>query len=269
MENQEWADEEMSFKQVTNANPFTVPSGYFEDAGQRILSIARLQSLKSDDNAQGFLVPENYFNELGANIQSQANLIASAPANGHGFSVAEGYFEQLTANIQSRTAIETAVNSDAGSFTVPENYFEHLQQQVSARIAVEEVLGAVTNAFTVPENYFAGLNKNILNKTVNQDAVIRKTIVRKLFGSNTFKYATAACLALVIGTGLILKQAGTPPVHAQTLLHTQLSGVPVNEIKDYLELHVDATDTHGMIENDKINTEALDKDLQDYLDINN
>jgi hypothetical protein len=68
-----------------------------------------------------------------------------------------------------------------------------LQQQITSRIAVEEILEN-TPEFTVPDNYFEKLNKSILNKTVNQEVVLRKTIVRKLWASNTFKYATAACL---------------------------------------------------------------------------
>ncbi|MDB5061463.1 MAG: hypothetical protein JWP67_1306 [Mucilaginibacter sp.] len=46
MENNEWADEEMSLKQVNKNNPFTVPVGYFEEAGQRILSLVKLEEKK-------------------------------------------------------------------------------------------------------------------------------------------------------------------------------------------------------------------------------
>lgn len=265
MENNEWADEEMSLKQVNKNNPFTVPVGYFEEAGQRILSLIKLEELKTDNPSQGFSIPENYFNTLNANIQSKIiteNAIETDP----GFTVPANYFEQLTNNIQSRINIEAAINGENTGFTVPENYFNDLEQQINSRIAVEEVLEN-TAEFTVPDNYFEKLNKSILNKTVNKGTVVRKTIVRKLFASNTFKYATAACLALIIGAGVFLKQAGTP-THSKTYLHTQLSEVPVDEIKDYLELHIDATDTHGMMENDKINTQALDANLQDYIDIN-
>jgi hypothetical protein len=46
MENNEWADEEMSLKRFSKENPFTVPSGYFEEAGQRILSLVKLKKKK-------------------------------------------------------------------------------------------------------------------------------------------------------------------------------------------------------------------------------
>jgi len=267
MENNEWADEEMSLKRFTKNNPFTVPAGYFEEAGQRIVSLIKLDELKSTDPANGFTVPQGYFSELNANIKSQVNINAiTAEA---AFTVPDGYFDELSSKIQSRINIEAIVNTEARGFTVPENYFEDLRAQISSRIAVDEILETSNTAFTVPDNYFEKLNKNILNKTVNQDVVLRKTIVRKLFASNTFKYATAACLALVIGAGVFLRDAPAPVTHSQTYLHTQLSEIPVNEIKDYLELHIDGNDTRGLMDNDKqINTEALDADLQDYIDMN-
>ena len=269
MENNEWADEEMSLERFSKENPFTVPSGYFEDAGQRILSLVKLNELKSDDMAQGFTVPQNYFDELNANIQSRINIESLAHTEEKGFTVPEGYFEQLTNNIQSRVNLEAAVNTEEKGFTVPENYFENLQQQITSRIAVEEILESNAPAFAVPDTYFEKLNKDILNKTVNQEVVLRKTIVRKLWASNTFKYATAACLALIIGAGAFLREARVPVTHTHTFLHTQLSEVPADEIKDYLELHLDANDTRGLMDNEtQINTEALDQDLQDYIDIN-
>ncbi|MBD1383799.1 hypothetical protein IDJ75_00795 [Mucilaginibacter rigui] len=269
MENNEWADEEMSLKRFSKETPFTVPSGYFEEAGQRILSLIKLNELKSDDMAQGFTVPENYFDELNANIQARINIEAIAGTEEKGFAVPAGYFEQLTGNIQSRINIEAAVNAEETGFNVPQGYFDNLQQQITSRIAVEEMMAASTPEFAVPDNYFEKLSQDILNKTVNKEVVIRKTIVRKLWASNTFKYATAACLALIIGAGAFLREAQQPATHAQTLLHKQVSNIPVDEIKDYLELNMDANDTRSIIDNDKqINTDALDADLQDYVDIN-
>jgi hypothetical protein len=268
MENNEWAGDEMSLKRFSKNNPFTVPSGYFEEAGQRILSLIKINELKSDDVAHGFSVPDNYFEKITANIQSRINIEAIAGTDDKYFNVPEGYFEQLTQNIQGRINIESAASSDAESFSVPKGYFDNLQQQITARIAVEEMLDKEP-AFTVPDNYFEKLNRQIISKTVNQDIVLRKTIVRKLWASHTFKYATAACLTLIIGAGVFLRQESAPLTHTQTLLHKQVSTIPANEIKDYLELNIDATDTRGLMDNDKqINTDALDNDLRDAVDIN-
>ena len=304
MENKEWGDEEMSLKRFTRNNPFTVPSAYFEEAGQRILSLVKLDELKSTDPANGFTVPANYFDALSANIISRTNINvdANAEANGfvlpanyfdeltanitsrinidvdaeaehNGFAMPAGYFDELASKIQSRVNIEETANGEE-FFAVPDGYFEDMHQQITGRIAVEEIVEEKTTGFAVPEIYFEMLNRNILNKTASKEVVIRKTIVRKLFASNTFKYATAACLALIVGTGAFLRQNGSevlvPAVaHQKTLLHSELANVPVEEIKDYLELNVDAGDAAGLIQDDKqINTKALDEDLSDYIDVN-
>ena len=267
MENNEWADEEMSLKQVNKNNPFTVPVGYFEASGQRILSLVKLEGLKTDNPAQGFAISPNYFNELGNRIKSRITIEDVINTGQPGFTVPDDYFEGLTHKIQSRINIEAAVNAEYAGFTVPENYFNNLGQQINSRLTVEDALENNTGTFTVPDNYFEKLNKAILNKTINKDTVVRKTIVRKLWASNTFKYATAACLALIIGTSVFLRETSTPVTHAHTYLHTQLSEIPVDEIKDYLDLRNDGSDP--LIESDKqINTEALDANLQDYIDIN-
>lgn len=267
MDNNEWADEEMSLKQVNKNNPFTVPSAYFEETGLRILSLTKLEELKTSNPAQGFTIPENYFDTLNANIQSRINIENVLDNEQSGFVVPENYFEHLTDNIQSRINIEGVINNGATGFTVPGNYFDTLGEQITNRIAIKDGLEISTADFNVPDGYFEKLNKSILNKTVNQEMVVRKTIVRKLWASNTFKYATAACLTLIIGAGVLLREAATPVEHTHTYLHTQLSGVPVDEIKDYLDLRNDGTDP--LIETDKqINTDALDANLQDYIDIN-
>jgi hypothetical protein len=364
MENKEWGDEEMSLKRFSKENPFAVPPAFFEEAGQLILSLLKLDELNGTGPANGFTVPANYFDELTGNINSRINIGVDANAEHNGFALPANYFDELTANINSRVNIETAVTAENGfalpagyfdqltanitsrinieteateengfampagyfdqltanitdrinieaeaaedngfalpagyfdelsnkiqsrinieeavnakdaGFTVPEGYFNNMQEQVTARIAVDEILAEKTTGFTVPENYFEGLNRNILNKTVNKEVVIRKTIIRKLFASNSFKYATAACLALIIGAGAFLKQNGSqvlvPQVaHQKTLLHSELSNVSVDEIKDYLELNVDAGEATGMINDDKqINTKALDEGLSDYIDAN-
>ncbi|TWR27410.1 hypothetical protein FPZ43_13085 [Mucilaginibacter pallidiroseus] len=328
MDNNEWADEEMSLKRFTKENPFTVPSGYFEDAGQRIIYTIKLSELKdatpgagftvADDyfegltaniqsrvniefaNADVFTVPKGYFAELTDKIQSRINIEEQAPAteenfgvpNGYfeslsdniqsrinigeqisgedAFNVPDGYFENLSANIQSRINIEEAAPSEEASFGVPQGYFENLSEQITAKIAVDELLNdqEKVNAFDVPAGYFDKLNAAILNKTVAQQAVVRKLTTRKLFALDAFKYATAACLALIVGFAVFFKPVTAPVVvqHNKTMLHTQLSDVPVDEIKDYLELHVDAGDAREMVDAKQINTQALDADIQDYVD---
>src|SRR5471030_1360350 len=99
MENKDWMNDYMSLKQVSNADPFTVPAGYFDDLADRIVSRKNLDELKKNTPSEDFTVPENYF-------------------------------EELTATIQSRIAIENAVNKEDMGYTVPDGYFDNLEQQI-------------------------------------------------------------------------------------------------------------------------------------------
>jgi len=205
MENKDLINDYMSLKQVSDANPFTVPAGYFDDLADRIVSRKNLDEFKNNTPSEGFTVPENYF-------------------------------EELTANIQSRIAIEDAINHEDIAFTVPEGYFEQL-------------------------------NKSILNKTVKAN---KNGIIIKLFASASFKYATAACFALVIGGGILLNELTNSPAidHKSTFLHKQLSNVPIADIKSYLQLNDDAGDTQQTVvtEGTPVDETNLKNALQNYLD---
>jgi hypothetical protein len=212
MENRDWLNDYMSLKQVNPNNPFTVPDGYFDNLSERIISFKNLTELKDKGLGKGFTVPE-------------------------------GYFDELADNIQSRIAIDAALTAGAG-FTVPEGYFDNLTSQIQSRIFVEEILARTEDNFAVPAGYFNQLNENILAKTVSADDTRRNGVIRKLFTSTAFKYATAACFALVLGGGILLNELGSSVnEHKNTFLHKELSGVPVDEIKSYLQLNDEVGDT--------------------------
>jgi hypothetical protein len=239
MENKDWLNDYMSLKQVNDANPFTVPAGYFDDLGDRIVSRKNLDELKNNSTEAGFTVPENYF-------------------------------EELTANIQSRITIEEALNKeeDAG-FMVPDGYFDNLSHQIQSRILVEEALGNRAEHFTVPQGYFNQLNKNILDKTVNAANANRNGIIVRMFASTAFKYATAACFALVLGGGILLNELTDPTyVHKNSFLHKQLSSISTDDIKSYLQLNVDAGDTQQTVvtEGTSVDDKNLKDALQSYVD---
>ena len=263
--NREWLDEFMSLKQVNPNNPFTVPPGYFDESEQQIISAIKLDELKA---GKGFAVPENYFDELSNNIQSRINLEElkaedefTVPQNyfdelssniqsrihleelraESDFSVPQNYFDELTSNIQSRINIEAYVNNEEHGHAVPQDYFNNFGEQINARILVEETAGA-EESFSIPAGYFEGLNKAILNQTVNQEVVKvkHKTIVRKLYATNTFKYAAAACLAVFLGGTLLLSRLSAPANdHNSSFLHKQLSTVSTSDIQSYLQDDVD------------------------------
>lgn len=295
VENREWLNDYPSLKQVNENNPFKVPVGYFDELSGRITSAIRLEELKNKMPQDGFIVPENYFNELQSNLMSRVAIEAAAgthtgftvPADyfagladnlqsrvaiddaltaGTGFTVPEGYFDNLAGHIQSRVAVEELLSND-NNFTVPEGYFENLAGNIQSRIAVEEMMAGAEEGFAVPQGYFEQLNKNILSQTVGQETVIRKAKVVSIFRTTAFKYATAACLALMIGTGIFIQRFNNPEaVHKRSYLHKQLSNVSADEIQSYLETNFEPSDIQGSVATQglPVNVDDLKDNLQDY-----
>ena len=274
MESRDWLNEYKALKQVGKTNPFSVPAGYFDDLGDRIMANKYFSELKDSVSESGFLFPENYFGELDGHIQSRINIEAILTIENPGFTVPENYFEELAGSIKSRVDIAAVLENGNTGFVIPENYFENLEQHIESRIFLEEALGDPVADFTVPDNYFAGLTADILNKTVNQqEAVVKKIannrIVRKLYQTTAFKYATAACFALAIGGGILISQLTNPVyVHKHSFLHKELSGVPIDDIKSYLQLNVDAGDAQQTVisQDAPVNDETLKKALQNDID---
>ncbi|MBV8389629.1 MAG: hypothetical protein JO080_07515 [Mucilaginibacter sp.] len=301
--NREWLNDYMSLKQVNPNNPFTVPDGYFDELEQQIVSYIKLDELKTGSPSNGFAVPENYFDELSNNINARIAIEESADKETTGFTVPEGYFDELSQQIQSRIAVEEALDKSDDAFTVPQGYFDELSQNIQSRIAVEEALDksedtfsvpkgyfeelsqniqsriAVEEAlneeesFAVPDGYFDSLTANILDKTVNQPAEKKEVakpkrgVVRQLFASHVFTYATAACVTLAVGATILLTQNNNAPEdHNHSFLHKSLSEISVDDIKDYIQSNVDQ-DTHALMEESKqVNADNLSSDLQDELD---
>jgi len=235
IENKDWLNDWEALKKVNPDNPFTVPDGYFNELSVRIVSNIRLNDLKQNAS-QEFSVPENYFNELSGNIMSRIN-------------------------------IEHTLNQQTG-FTVPDNYFEQLSTQIQSRVTVEEALANTTAALTVPADYFDRLNKNILNKTVNQDIVKRKSgLIKRMYNSPAFKYATAACFVAVVGAGIFLRPANNSNAHESSYLHKQLSGVSDKEMESYLRLFADGNEAQHIInaEGIAVDDARLQSDLNDYI----
>lgn len=300
--NREWLNDYMSLKQVNPNNPFTVPDGYFDELEQQIVSYVKLDELSSspsngfavpenyfdelsnninariaieeaaDKEAAGFIVPEGYFDELSQNIQSRITVGEALDKSEDAFTVPQGYFDELSQNIQSRIAVEEALDKSQDAFSVPKGYFEELSQNIQSRIAVEEALSQ-EESFAVPEGYFDKLTANILDKTVNQPTEKKEVVkqkrgvVRRLFASHTFTYATAACITLAVGATILFTQNNATEDHKHSFLHKSLSQVSVDDIKDYIQSNVDQNDSHALMDESKqVNADNLSSDLLDELD---
>ncbi|WP_295655641.1 hypothetical protein [uncultured Mucilaginibacter sp.] len=245
-------------------NTFKVPENYFEDLTQNIQSrIAIEEALNTE---QEFTVPEGYFNELEQNIHARI-AIEEALNTEQAFTVPEGYFNELEQNIQARIAIEQALNTEQ-AFTVPEGYFNELEQNIQARIAIEEALNT-EQAFTVPDGYFAELENKILLQTSHVLPVKqasrqeRQGIIVKMFVSSAFKYASAACFALVVGTAIFISEFNNPvATHNRSYLHKALSKVPADELENYLELNSDSATILENVDPDNFNAQQADTNKQ-------
>ncbi len=234
--NKEWLNEFEPLKKVNPNNPFTVPDGYFNELNERIVSGIRLQNLKQN-SPQEFAVPANYFNDLSDNIISRIN-------------------------------IEQALNPEI-DFAVPDNYFEQLTAQIQSRVLVEQALVDSANTMTVPDGYFEKLNKNILNKTVNQEMVKRKAVVRRIFNSPIFKYATAACFLAIIGGGIFFSSSSDPvKKHRTSYLHQELSNLSAEDLQNYLRLYADGNEALHIIRANglSVNDAQIQSDLDIYID---
>lgn len=286
-DNKEWLNEYPELSKVNPANAFKEPVNYFEETEGKIMNTITLANLLKThpqggfalpanyfdeltpnikrriavseiiNKSEGFTVPENYFDELLGNIQSRV-AIDELLNTGKGFTVPKNYFDELSGNIQSRVAIDELLNTEKG-FMVPENYFEDLSQNIEARIAVDELI-TEEQGFTVPTNYFANLEARILQNTIGIQAPATKSkpIVRKLWATNVFKYATAACFSLFVGAAIMVSEFNDSAIHNRSDVHKALAKVSNSDIEAYLELNGDSQTVMDNSDPKNLNSMASD-----------
>ena len=80
-----------------------------------------------------------------------------------------------------------------------------------------------------------------------------------------FKKVQALAITIgAIGGGILISEINDPVnVHNRSYLHKQLSGVPIDEIKSYLQLNVDAGDTQQTVATEGVAVD--DASLKDAL----
>lgn len=267
IENKEWPEDGKLPELVGKANPFAVPEGYFDGLDERIMAAVTMAEIKNTVTDAGFITPEGYFENLAETINASITIEELADKQQESYAVPAGYFDELSSNIISRVAIEEAMQAGEG-FELPAAYFENLSSQIQSRVFVEDAL-ATEEAFIVPDRYFDKLNAKILNQTVTQETVKRKGGIVKLMRSTAFKYATAACFVLVAGVGyLFAPSASTVEQHDASYLHKELSNVPMDELRGYIQLSMDGTDIQHTVavEDLPVKEAAFNAELQDYVD---
>ncbi len=178
------------------------------------------------------------------------------------FTVPSGYFEDLSDNLKSRILIESRRFENEEEFRVPHGYFEQLSSSIENRISLENIRAlAPSSGFEVPDNYFSNLTERI-NSRLEKPAKVN-TPVRTLLNS-WVSYAAAACITVMIGTGLYFNSADYQ-------FGNQLSEIPDQEIMNYLQVHSTAGDTPFIIENlnpeefEQIDSDVSSEELEQYI----
>ncbi len=208
-EHTDWINDYPVLSNQSKENPFRVPDLYFEDQQERLHSAIFAEDLKLKVPTAIFDVPENYFENLTNQIISVVKL------------------EEM------RAQQEPLTKSNA--------FFEEQQNIIAARVKINE-FAEKGRGFTVPKNYFEELTDRINQKT-GIKTVQQTGKVRSLFTRAAWKYATAACIAVAITTGVFVKK-----YQAAHNVQTQLSNLPDEDIENYLDIHADSYDNHLILE---------------------
>ncbi len=209
-EHTDWLNDYPVLKNHQGVNPFLVPDRFFEEQQERIVSAVYAEELKLKTPNTGFNVPDSYFENMHEQVSSVVGL------------------EKL------RFSNDSSIKSD--------QFFEEQQSIIAARIKINEH-AANGSGFTIPINYFDGLTDRITQKTGIKE-VQQQGKVRNLFTRAAWKYATAACMAVAVTTGIFVKQ-----YQSAHNVQTQLSRLPDADIENYLKINADTYDNHTILEN--------------------
>jgi len=215
-ENKDWLNDYPVLEKQSRENPFLVPENFFEEQQERIHSAIYADELKVKIPSAGFTVPD-------------------------------GYFENMRQQVLSVVQLEE-IRSLNEPFIKPDAFFNEQQNIIAARVKINEYV-ELGSGFTVPNNYFNDLTDRINEKTGIKE-VQKPAKVRNLFTRAAWKYATAACIAVAVTTGIFVKQYQT--AHN---VQTQLYKLPDADIENYLKINADTYDNHIILENSTSNTE--------------
>ncbi|RYE22019.1 MAG: hypothetical protein EOP42_25040 [Sphingobacteriaceae bacterium] len=208
-EHNNWLNEYPLLQKTGKETFFKVPNLFFEEQQENILSAVFVENLKQKTPADGFTVPANYFENLQDQILSAVNL------------------EEM------RSQQEPVIKSS--------EFFEEQQNIIAARIKINQFAENGTG-FTTPANYFENLSDRINQKT-GIKTVSQPAKIKTLFTKAAWKYATAACIAVAVVTGV-----GVKKYQAAHNIQTQLSDLPDADIETYLDIHADSYDSHLILE---------------------
>lgn len=183
--------------------------------------------------------------EWEAEAPNLANLSRKTP-----FKVPHDYFENLAECTRTSVFLSSLNNTDG--FEVPLGYFEGLAQQIEGKIAVENLPSQLESGFSTPKDYFEKLNQNILARTSESPKV------KKLWQNNWFKYASAACVAVLLSSGYYYSRF--QPEKALATADTQNENLLYDIDESLIREHVLETQNVS-----NVSQEISNAELEDYI----
>ncbi len=234
-------NEENNNKNNKENNPFSLPEGYFNSFGKKMMlkielaeELKEFKILSSIDKTLPFATPNNYF----ASSEVKAELSA--------------YPKLSTVNKNN-------------VFATPELYFETSAEAIKTKIEIAEelktypILYSLTkeNAFVAPQHYFEGLSHTIREKTIvtaTEESSFGR-IISLVFSKQT-AYAIAA--TVVLSFGLYFYNSGEETTTGNCGTLACLDKSEIFKGNQLLNL-----DDEALME--MVNTEKLSKNLNDNL----
>lgn len=220
-------------------------------------------SIAAIGNANVYAVPYGYFDGLANEILS-AVIEMQMPRVSDAYSVPAGYFDGLAGSILQKIKLQENQFSN--------EIFEELNE-------VAPLLNTISknNVYTLPENYFRDLSVDF---TIIKPAA--KVISLDVGRKNWIRYAAAACILAILGTGVFYfftannknSQVANDLKSIQNINVEQgISGLSDDEIKNYLNAQPASTDiipTTGSSDGDfeQLLENTPDDEIQEYLNDN-
>lgn len=141
-------------------------------------------------------------------------------------------------------------------FSMPDQYFDELNEKIRMRAKLEEIKDLTgEGGFTVPPLYFEQLTDRIQVKTSRSNLTQQGTKLIRLWHSDLFKYASAACFIFVTAFGLYLgnQQHKSNTDRAEIANEQALFDVDEQGIIDQIQTKGTAT------------TNASQQEIEDYI----
>lgn len=293
---------------IGNANVYKVPAAYFDNLPDDVFTYITINGISK--NTTVYSVPEGYFESFADLVLSkvkQNNIIIGTDINNelaitapllttlskeNVYALPANFFADFADKVLDN--VIPGISERKDTFSVPDNYFDNFASSVLAKIRVENtgskevyneleqiapLLNSINkgNVYSVPDNYFEKIS---VENTINKPET--KVIEMKMHRSNWLKYAVAACIIAILGTGIYFyfNSSSTTqlaridyPILEKINVEQGISKLSDDEIKNYLNVQPVSTDLIPASNDDNDDFQILldntpDDEINQYLNDN-